>query len=132
MQIRRCATVFLEPREEAGFDLGVLLSGGDGLHREVRWLALAPHRGEELEIDAVEREILGGISPSTWVDGEQLAAHSAAAVQRLVSEGLLISDAAEHVQWRRRDEAFREVHWHPLAATLEWCRRRAERQGQRH
>lgn len=118
MRIRRCATVFLEPREEAGFDLGVLLSGGDGLRRELRWLALAPHRGEELEIDAVEREILGGISPSAWIDGEELAAHSPSAVQRLIFEGLLISDAAEHAHWRRRDEAFREVHWHPLAATL--------------
>ena len=51
--------VFLEPREEAGFDLDVLLSGGNGLRRDLRWLALAPHRGEELEIDAAERELLG-------------------------------------------------------------------------
>ncbi|MFC5570951.1 putative peptide maturation dehydrogenase [Lysobacter yangpyeongensis] len=118
MQIRRCATVFLEPREEASFDLHLLLSGGDGLRRELRWLALAPHRGEELEIDADEREVLGAIGPARWVDAEALVAYAPAAVQRLLAEGLLISDAAAHAHWRERDEALRSVHWHPLAATL--------------
>ena len=118
MQVRRCATVFLEPREEAGFDLDVLLSGGDGLRRPMRWLALAPHVGEEVEIDAIEREVLGAFSPGQWVDEAALALHPAAAVQRLLDEGLLIADAAEHAQWRQRDEALRGVHWHPLAATL--------------
>ena len=118
MQVRRCATVFLEPREEAGFDLDVLLSGGDGLRRTMRWLALAPHVGEEVEIDAIEREVLGAFSPGQWVDEAALALHPAAAVQRLLDEGLLIADAAEHAQWRQRDEALRGVHWHPLAATL--------------
>lgn len=118
MQIRRCATVFLEPREEAGFDLNMLLSGGDGLRREVRWVALAPHRGEELEIDADEREVLGAIGPARWVDAATLAAHPAATVQRLLAEGLLISDADEHTHWRQRDDTLRGVHWHPLGATL--------------
>src|SRR5574339_804087 len=118
MQVRRCATVFLEPREEAGFDLDLLLSGGDGLRRTLRWLALAPHRGEELEIDAIEREVLGAFSPGQWVDEAALAVHPAAAVQRLLDEGLLIADAAAHAHWRQRDEALRAVHWHPLAATL--------------
>ncbi|MFC5578684.1 putative peptide maturation dehydrogenase [Lysobacter niabensis] len=118
MHVRRCATVFLEPREEAGFDLDVLLSGGDGLRRTLRWLALAPHLGEEVEIDAIEREVLGAFSPGQWVDAAALAVHPAAAVQRLLDEGLLIADAAKHAQWRQRDEALRGVHWHPLAATL--------------
>jgi putative peptide maturation dehydrogenase len=118
MQIRRCATVFLEPREEAGFDLNLLLSGGDGLRRDLRWLALAPHRGEEVDIDADEREVLGAVGPTRWVDAATLASHPVGAVQRLLTEGLLVSDDAEHAHWRQRDEAFREVHWHPLAATL--------------
>ncbi|WP_457097183.1 putative peptide maturation dehydrogenase [Lysobacter sp. P5_B9] len=118
MQIRRCAIVFLEAREEARFDLDVLLSGGDGLRRTLRWLALAPHRGEELEIDADEREVLGALGSSQWVEAATLARHPAAALQRLLAEGLLVSDAAEHAHWRERDDALRNVHWHPLAATL--------------
>src|SRR5688572_30195009 len=118
MQVRRCATVFLEPREEIGFDLDVLLSGGDGLRRDLRWLALAPHRGEELEIDADERELLGELSSSQWTDSATLAQRAPAALQRLLDEGLLIADAPEHAHWRQRDEAQRHVHWHPLAATL--------------
>ena len=118
MQIRRCATVLVELREEVGFDLELLLSGGAGLRRDLCWMALAPHRGEEVEIDADERELLGAVSPSQWIDATALPPHPAAALQSLLTEGLLISDAPEHARWRQRDEALRAVHWHPLGATL--------------
>jgi predicted ABC-type sugar transport system permease subunit len=65
MRIRRCAVLYLEPREEVAFDLDGLLSGSDGLRRTPRWLALAPHLGEEVEVDAVERELLGGSAPAS-------------------------------------------------------------------
>ncbi|GAB3344612.1 putative peptide maturation dehydrogenase [Lysobacter tyrosinilyticus] len=118
MQVRRCAAVFLEPREEVGFDLELLMAGSAGLRRDLCWLALAPHRGEEIEIDAAERELLGAVSPSQWIDASALPPHSAAALQSLLVEGLLISDAPEHAHWRQRDDALRSVHWHPLAAAL--------------
>ncbi|AVQ08932.1 TPA: hypothetical protein HH295_10505 [Xanthomonas vasicola pv. zeae] len=47
MQIRRCATLFFELRDDATFDLAHLLAGGDGLRRRTRWLALAPHLDAE-------------------------------------------------------------------------------------
>jgi putative peptide maturation dehydrogenase len=118
MKIRRCAVVFVEPREEVGFDLQELLNGGDGLRRERRWVALAPHLGEEVEVDADERELLGALSPSHWVDARTLTAHPPAALQRLLGEGLLISDGERHAAPRARDEALRGTYWHPLAATL--------------
>lgn len=118
MQIRRCAIVFLEPCEEVGFDLAELLNGGTGLRRERRWLALAPHRGEELELDAAERELLGAVSPSAWIDALELATHPPTAVERLLREGLLIADGDAHVHWRARDDALRATYWHPLGATL--------------
>jgi hypothetical protein len=65
MRIRRCAVLYLEPREEVAFDLDGLLSGGDGLHRTPRWLALAPHLGEEVEVDAAEWGQKGSGSFST-------------------------------------------------------------------
>jgi putative peptide maturation dehydrogenase len=116
MKIRRCAVLFLEPREDVEFEIGSLLSGGDGLRRERRWLALAPHRGEEIEVDAAERELLGRLSPMRWIDVEIL--QDAAALPRLLAEGLVIADDAAHEPWRARDESLRGVHWHPLAATL--------------
>lgn len=118
MQIRRCAIVFLEPREDVGFDLAGLLDGGTGLHRERRWLALAPHRGEELELDAAERELLGAVSPAAWIDIAALSDHPPAAVERLLREGLLIADGGAHAYWRARDETLRATYWHPLGATL--------------
>ena len=118
MRIRRCAVLYLEPREEIRFDLDVLLAGGDGLRRDRRWLALAPHRGEEVEVDADERELLGALSPSQWVDARTLTAHPPAALKRLLHEGLLIADGKRHAAHRERDEALRATYWHPLAATL--------------
>ena len=116
MRIRRCAVVFLEPREQAEFDLGVLLGGGDGLRRERRWLALAPHLGTEVEVDGTERELLGAMSPGQWVD--EAGIEERAAMERLVAEGLLISDEPAHAAMRARDESLRGTYWHPLAATL--------------
>lgn len=116
MRIRRCAVLFLEPREQTEFDLAVLLGGGDGLRRDRRWLALAPHLGTEVEVDASERELLGDLSPGQWIDDAGIADRTA--VERLLAEGLLVSDAPAHSAMRARDEALRGTYWHPLAATL--------------
>jgi putative peptide maturation dehydrogenase len=118
MQVRRCSIVFVEPREEIGFDLNELLQGGDGLRRDLCWLALAPHRGEEVELDAVERELLGALSPSRWVDVGELGSYPRDTVARLLQEGLLIADDDAHAAWRERDDRLRESCWHPLAAAL--------------
>ncbi|HEY5781584.1 MAG TPA: putative peptide maturation dehydrogenase [Lysobacter sp.] len=118
MQVRRCAVLYIEPREEISFDLGVLMSGGDGLRRERCWLALAPHVGAEIEIDEVERELLGALSPSQWVDAASLVGYPPAALKRLLKEGLLIANDERHAAMRARDEALRDTYWHPLAATL--------------
>lgn len=120
MRIRRCAVVYLEPREEVAFDLGTLLSGGDGLARTRRWIALAPHLGEEVEVDAAERELLGASSPGQWVDPAGLDDEHAATAERLLAKGLLIGDGddAAIAAMRARDERLRGAYWHPLAATL--------------
>lgn len=118
MRIRRCAVLFLEPREDVAFELESLLAGGDGLHRNRRWLALAPHVGEEVELDAVERELLGRLSPGQWIDADTLETGDANALQRLLAEGLVVADHPAHGAWRARDDALRKVHWHPLGATL--------------
>ncbi|KRA16825.1 putative peptide maturation dehydrogenase [Lysobacter sp. Root604] len=118
MRVRRCAVVFLEPREEIGFDLRSLLSGGAGLRRSRRWLALAAHLEGEVEIDADERELLGGVSPGEWSSAETLAAAPADALARLLEVGLLIDEDAADGAHRARDQAVRDGHWWPASALL--------------
>ena len=118
MRVRRCAILFLEPREDTAFDLASLLAGGDGLARTQRWMALAPHLGDEVEVDAAERELLGALSPEQWVSGNALQAESRPALRRLLKAGLAIGSTSAHAAHRERDERLRGAHWHPLAATL--------------
>lgn len=118
MKIRRCAVLFLEPREDIAFDLGELLNGGDGLRRNRRWVALAPHVGEEVEVDADARELLGQLSPSQWIDARTLGTSAPAALVHLLASGLVIGEGKRHATWRERDEAQRATYWHPLGATL--------------
>jgi len=118
MRVRRCKVLYLEPREQVEFDLDILLAGGNGMRRERRWLALAPHLGEEIEVDADERELLGALSPDEWIDSSELAGASAFAIKRLLKTGLVIGAGKRHAAARARDERLRGVYWHPLAATL--------------
>lgn len=118
MRVRRCAILYLEPREDTAFDLASLLAGGDGLARTQRWLALAPHLGEEVAVDAVERELLGMLSPERWVSSGELPDQSRPALLRLLKAGLVIGSTRARGAHRERDERLRGAHWHPLAATL--------------
>jgi putative peptide maturation dehydrogenase len=118
MRIRRCKVLYLEPREDVEFDLEILLAGGNGMRRKRRWLALAPHLGEEIEVDAAERKLLGALSPEEWSDSRLLSENENVALKRLSKVGLVIGDGKRHATIRARDEAMRNVHWHPLAATL--------------
>lgn len=131
MRIRRCAILYLEPREDAGFDLGSLLAGGAGIRRDLRWLALAPHLDAEIEVDGERRELLGRIGPGAWIDAAPWLRDHPAAIADLLDGGLLLSDdgaaaaaagadaharEARRAEHRRRDEALRETHWWPPAA----------------
>ncbi|MGH8073873.1 MAG: putative peptide maturation dehydrogenase [Lysobacter sp.] len=118
MQVRRCSVLFLEPREQVGFDLGSLLSGGAGLGRELRWLAIAPHLDDAVEINAHERELLGEVSPDVWVDAGTLSTSIPDNIARLLQVGLLIGDDEPHLSVRKRDDKVRERHWWPAAALL--------------
>lgn len=118
MRIRRCAILFLEPREEVAFDLDDVLRGGPGLSRRARWIALAPHLGEEVDIDASERDLLGQIAPGEWTRMSRFDASQRTILTRLLEKGLVIGSAKAHVLMRARDEALRGLYWHPLAATL--------------
>jgi len=63
MLIRRCAVVWLEPREVSSFQLDDLLAGGTGVVSRLAWFAHAPHVGAPIEIEARhERGVVTGIA----------------------------------------------------------------------
>jgi putative peptide maturation dehydrogenase len=117
MQVRRCAVLWLEPRETAEFVLENLLSGGTGVVSQVRWFAHAPHLAEELEIHEEDVLLLGRLSPADWVDAAPLCqAHGDARIENLLAHGLLISEASTWRLQREQDDSLRDQHWFGLSA----------------
>lgn len=124
MLIRRCAILFLQPRESVGFDLTLLFQGESGLDARQTWVALAPHLETEVEVDAVQREVLGRIGETRWVERCVLEAeHGEACIEALLQTGLLLSDAAASASLRARDETLRESYWKPLCAAAHYFSR---------
>ena len=130
MKIRRCAVLYIEPREELDIDWAALFAGTSTLSASTRWLALAPHLDREIDVDAADLALLAAVSQSVW--SERAAAeqtHDPAVVARLLQQGLLLADAAAGADGvagaatepalaalRERDDTLRAHHWRPLAA----------------
>jgi putative peptide maturation dehydrogenase len=115
MDLRRCAVVWLEPREVAHFALDDLLAGGTGIVSRMAWFAHAPHLGGAFEIDPSLVAPLGAMSPVDWVPFEQLAERfGVQAVHALLDAGLLVARSDEEANGG--DAGFRALGWHPAAA----------------
>ena len=119
MQIRRCAVLYIEPREDLGIDWAALFSGVSALGATMRWIALAPHTGVECEIDAGELGLLGSIGQTQWIERAECEQRAApGAIERLLGIGLLIGDSPEYAALRERDETLRGQHWRPMSALV--------------
>ena len=119
MQVRRCAVVFIEPRERLDFDISRLLQGCTGVEMVCEWIALAAHLDDEQLLDIGEVQALGFISPDAWVEFEALAARQPQIVlESLIDKGLLISDDVEHTNVREHDDKVRDSHWKGLSAVV--------------
>ena len=119
MRIRRCLTLLIEPRERFDFDIDYLLEGGSGLRAEREWIALAPHLDEPVALSIDQISLLGHVSTQDWTEFDELAKHGeSTAIRGLLDAGLLIADAPEHAAMCVREQAFRDGHWHPLAAVM--------------
>ena len=120
MQVRRCAVLYLEPREDVRFHLEQLLQGGTGLSLHHRWVALAPHLQAEIELDAEHIDSLVHLPQEEWTDRDQLSALLPnALIDQWLALGLLISEPAADEQTRTHAEADAQVRatgWHPLYA----------------
>ncbi|MBS0581508.1 MAG: putative peptide maturation dehydrogenase [Proteobacteria bacterium] len=124
MRVRRCGPVMLEPRERLEFNLSALAAGGSGLSRVLEWIALAPHREGEVELTPEEAIALGTLSPSAWVEFDELAqTHSRAVLDALLEKKLLVTEAGETAQ---RDQKLRDTHWRTPSAVMHYASRWAE------
>ena len=120
MRVRRCAFVFVEPRERLDFDVGRLVEGGTGVEMVREWIALAAHLDDEQLLDADEVHAMGLLSPETWVEFEELAARlPRAALDSLLGKGLLIGDDGTHADVRLHDDVVRDIHWKGLSAVVQ-------------
>ncbi|MCY7354622.1 MAG: putative peptide maturation dehydrogenase [Lysobacter sp.] len=117
MQIRRCGVLWMEPREVAHFDLGVLLAGNTGVVSAMQWYAHAPQRDAPLPVEAADVALLGSLSPSDWIEAAPLSElHGAERVQSLMQAGLIVGRGEAWTTQRELDERFRQQHWYGLAA----------------
>lgn len=117
MRVRRCAVLWLEPREMAHFDLAALLAGGTGVVSAMQWFAHAPQLAAPLAVDADSVTLLGGVSPSDWLETAPLRERfGAARVRALLRAGLLIGRGKAWAVQREADERCRAQHWYGLAA----------------
>lgn len=121
MQVRRCAVLYLEPREDVRFHLEQLLQGGSGLARHHRWVALAPHLQQEIELESEHIDTLHRLPQEQWIDRSELSAELPdALIDQWLTQGLLISDPAADPAMRKHADADAQVRatgWHPLYAT---------------
>jgi putative peptide maturation dehydrogenase len=121
MRVRRCAIVMFEPRERLEFNLGLLSTGGSGLRTVVDWVALAPHVGEEVAVGSDEIAALGVVSPSPWIEIDELAAsHSRELIDALIGKELLIGEGSAT---DARDQLLRRTHWRSASAVMHYASR---------
>jgi len=117
MQVRRCAVLWLEPRETAQFELDDLLSGGTGVVSQVRWFGHAPQFDEAIELPEDDVLVLGRLSPTDWVDDTALRrAHGDARIDALLRQGLLVDGSEAWRDHREADQRLRDQHWFGLSA----------------
>lgn len=123
MRVRRCAVVWLEPRELATFQLDDLLAGGTGVVSRLAWFAHAPHLGAAIEIDPAQVAVLGAVGPVDWIARGVLEARfGAEAVAALLAMQLLLQEPEAQGQ-ALADAQFRAQGWHPPAAVAHMAAR---------
>lgn len=117
MKVRRCAVLWLEPKETSGFELENLLAGGTGVVSAMQWLAHAPQLPEPVAVDGDDVGVLGSLSPSDWIEAAPLRERfGTARLRTLMRAGLVIGRGKAWTIPREADDRYREQHWYGLAA----------------
>lgn len=117
MQLRRCTTLWLEPRELSCFEFADLLAGGTGVVSGMQWFAYAPQLHAPAEVDPGDVLLLGSLSPVDWIETVPVRQHHGASrVRKLLRAGLLIGSGKAWTAQREADERLRAQHWQGLSA----------------
>lgn len=111
MLLSRPIHLVVQRRDRPEFSLDDLLQGGAGVLAVAEWVALAPHLSREVLVDLADLEVLDAM-PAQAIPRAMLEARFPSdRIARLVHEGLLIGDHAEHQMLRARDRALRDTAW---------------------
>lgn len=116
MQLKRCAQLSVALDAEPRFDFGGLLSGGDGMDRRPRWLAMAPHLSSPVPVDLAMLAVIEAVPGDAWLARAELERRfDGRLVDRVVATGLLLDDATASEAARDIDQTSRDVAWWPPA-----------------
>src|SRR5688572_11876830 len=74
MKFRRCTSFHAWLEDDAHFDIGAVLAGGDGLVRRPRWMAVAPDVPVPREVSLADLAVLEAVSADAALDRDALAA----------------------------------------------------------
>lgn len=116
MQLRRCAHLVVALDDEPRFDFNDLLAGGDGLARQARWLAQAPHLPEAVPVTLAQLAVLEAVGAEAWAPRAELEERfGAPVIADLLDGGLLLSSADAVSPVAAADQSARELAWWPPA-----------------
>ena len=116
MQLKRCAHLAVALDNEPRFDFGALLSGGDGMDRRPRWLAMAPHLPAAVPVDLAMLAVVEAVPDDAWAARAGLEHRFGAdLVDRVIASGLLLDDGPASEAARVIDQTSRDVAWWPPA-----------------
>lgn len=120
MLLKRPAVLSVELRDSPDAALASLVSGAGETAAEGRWVALAPHLGVEVGLDAEDLRVLQAVPSEGSVERTALERRfGPGRVSQLLGDGLLIGDHDEHLELRRNDAALRATSWWGPAAVAQ-------------
>lgn len=120
MRLRRPHFLLIEPRASVDADLLRLVAATPAAVARTRWVALAPHLGEECILEAGDLAVFDRLAPGEAVGRDSLEqAFGSARIARLVDAGLLIGDHAAHAELDRRDGRLQSGGWWGPAALVQ-------------
>ncbi|MDX5517876.1 putative peptide maturation dehydrogenase [Stenotrophomonas sp. RG-453] len=118
LHLRRCRTLYLEPRQQTSFDLRALVSGGTGMTLRSVWTALAPHLPAPVELTESQVLLLGRLDPERWEP--RPAGEDDSDLRYLLAHGLVQAQGADRDALAEREAQLRQVPWWGPAAMLHW------------
>lgn len=121
MRHRRCAILLIESRERTDFDLDLLLQGDSGLRTSIDQIALLPHIAGEQVLKPDEAAAAMAISPTAWLDLDELAAtHARDVLEVLIRKHVLVVEGSEI---DAQDRRLRDTRWRAAAAAMHYTSR---------